>query len=101
MEGSSRRRPRPARRRSRSLRGRRGTDRRVLEQSGARDRPRRVRLHHERQTHVEIGRAHVELQSRLHLVCRLLLEKKKKTMIRKQSELRKETPETFCLSVAL
>src|SRR2546422_7280328 len=27
----------------------------------------------------EIGRAHVELQSRLHLVCRLLLEKKKKT----------------------
>src|SRR2546422_5967488 len=27
---------------------------------------------------VEIGRAHVELQSRLHLVCRLLLEKKKK-----------------------
>src|SRR2546422_8339264 len=26
----------------------------------------------------EIGRAHVELQSRLHLVCRLLLEKKKK-----------------------
>src|SRR5687768_18577150 len=25
----------------------------------------------------EIGRAHVELQSRLHLVCRLLLEKKK------------------------
>src|SRR2546422_4761454 len=28
----------------------------------------------------EIGRAHVELQSRLHLVCRLLLEKKKKTV---------------------
>src|SRR5690554_7461408 len=27
---------------------------------------------------VEIGRAHVELQSRPHLVCRLLLEKKKK-----------------------
>src|SRR2546422_8153339 len=27
---------------------------------------------------VQIGRAHVELQSRLHLVCRLLLEKKKK-----------------------
>src|SRR5690625_1407937 len=27
----------------------------------------------------EIGRAHVELQSRGHLVCRLLLEKKKKT----------------------
>src|SRR2546422_2314288 len=26
----------------------------------------------------EIGRAHSELQSRLHLVCRLLLEKKKK-----------------------
>src|SRR2546422_5149587 len=26
----------------------------------------------------KIGRAHVELQSRLHLVCRLLLEKKKK-----------------------
>src|SRR2546422_5094458 len=26
----------------------------------------------------QIGRAHVELQSRLHLVCRLLLEKKKK-----------------------
>src|SRR2546422_8891391 len=26
----------------------------------------------------EIGRAHAELQSRLHLVCRLLLEKKKK-----------------------
>src|SRR2546422_3234079 len=25
----------------------------------------------------KIGRAHVELQSRLHLVCRLLLEKKK------------------------
>src|SRR3989449_4501275 len=25
----------------------------------------------------QIGRAHVELQSRLHLVCRLLLEKKK------------------------
>src|SRR2546422_11711300 len=29
-------------------------------------------------SHQEIGRAHVELQSRLHLVCRLLLEKKKK-----------------------
>src|SRR2546429_2531830 len=29
--------------------------------------------------HCQIGRAHVELQSRLHLVCRLLLEKKKKT----------------------
>src|SRR2546422_1383744 len=28
--------------------------------------------------HREIGRAHAELQSRLHLVCRLLLEKKKK-----------------------
>src|SRR2546422_4192066 len=28
----------------------------------------------------EIGRAHAELQSRLHLVCRLLLEKKKKTV---------------------
>jgi len=56
MEGSSRRRPRPARRRSRSLRGRRGTDRRVLEQSGARDRPRRLRLHHERQPHVDGGR---------------------------------------------
>src|SRR2546429_1148002 len=27
---------------------------------------------------IKIGRAHVELQSRLHLVCRLLLEKKKK-----------------------
>src|SRR5687768_18480762 len=27
---------------------------------------------------IQIGRAHVELQSRLHLVCRLLLEKKKK-----------------------
>src|SRR5205809_5951007 len=27
---------------------------------------------------IEIGRAHSELQSRLHLVCRLLLEKKKK-----------------------
>src|SRR5687768_18298161 len=26
----------------------------------------------------QIGRAHAELQSRLHLVCRLLLEKKKK-----------------------
>src|SRR2546422_1128764 len=26
---------------------------------------------------VQIGRAHAELQSRLHLVCRLLLEKKK------------------------
>src|SRR3989442_11900854 len=34
-----------------------------------RDRPLRAR---------EIGRAHVELQSRPHLVCRLLLEKKKK-----------------------
>src|SRR2546429_6349832 len=30
---------------------------------------------------VEIGRAHAELQSRLHLVCRLLLEKKKKKHI--------------------
>src|SRR2546429_4096685 len=30
---------------------------------------------------IEIGRAHVELQSRLHLVCRLLLEKKKKTSL--------------------
>src|SRR5690348_17791579 len=29
-------------------------------------------------THDEIGRAHVELQSPVHLVCRLLLEKKKK-----------------------
>src|SRR2546422_4134759 len=29
------------------------------------------------QCDVEIGRAHAELQSRLHLVCRLLLEKKK------------------------
>src|SRR3712207_9474332 len=29
-------------------------------------------------TSVEIGRAHVELQSRQYLVCRLLLEKKKK-----------------------
>src|SRR5438067_6091046 len=29
----------------------------------------------------EIGRAHVELQSRFDLVCRLLLEKKKKTLI--------------------
>src|SRR5690348_17702078 len=28
---------------------------------------------------VEIGRAHSELQSPVHLVCRLLLEKKKKT----------------------
>src|SRR2546429_3390139 len=30
---------------------------------------------------IEIGRAHAELQSRLHLVCRLLLEKKKTTPI--------------------
>src|SRR5258708_19957114 len=30
---------------------------------------------------LEIGRAHVELQSPDHLVCRLLLEKKKKTDI--------------------
>src|SRR2546429_2342116 len=29
---------------------------------------------------IEIGRAHAELQSRLHLVCRLLLEKKKNSM---------------------
>src|SRR2546422_1224411 len=33
----------------------------------------------ERNDHApKIGRAHAELQSRLHLVCRLLLEKKKK-----------------------
>src|SRR5436309_7639716 len=31
----------------------------------------------------EIGRAHVELQSRENLVCRLLLEKKKKNNIKK------------------
>src|SRR3712207_9471961 len=30
---------------------------------------------------IEIGRAHVELQSRQYLVCRLLLEKKKKHAI--------------------
>src|SRR3712207_7551888 len=30
-----------------------------------------------RDGHTEIGRAHVELQSRQYLVCRLLLEKKK------------------------
>src|SRR5687768_18028551 len=35
--------------------------------------------------HTEIGRATSELQSRLHLVCRLLLEKKKK----KKSETKK------------
>src|SRR2546422_6625332 len=33
------------------------------------------------QRRAEIGRAHVELQSRLHLVCRLLLEKKKKKQL--------------------
>src|SRR2546422_2934207 len=32
-----------------------------------------------RRQRAEIGRAQSELQSRLHLVCRLLLEKKKKT----------------------
>src|SRR2546422_5342691 len=36
-----------------------------------------ARLPHTRQ----IGRAHSELQSRLHLVCRLLLEKKKQKII--------------------
>src|SRR2546429_3227976 len=45
--------------------------------------PREFQSPHENQgaemfRNVEIGRAHVELQSRLHLVCRLLLEKKKK-----------------------
>src|SRR2546429_5715188 len=34
-------------------------------------------LAHEQQSLLEIGRATSELQSRLHLVCRLLLEKKK------------------------
>src|SRR2546422_5263575 len=54
------------------------------------DRPpaRPRRCHRHRQTHrgigasaagSQIGRAPSELQSRLHLVCRLLLEKKKKT----------------------
>src|SRR2546422_7484999 len=48
-------------------------------------RQRNVRFHRTPPSHVEqlsteqIGRAHVELQSRLHLVCRLLLEKKKTT----------------------
>src|SRR2546422_6138532 len=37
----------------------------------------RVRVLAVRPTTTQIGRAHVELQSRLHLVCRLLLEKKK------------------------
>src|SRR3989449_5835680 len=36
-----------------------------------------VIAHREGHGALEIGRAHVELQSRLHLVCRLLLEKKK------------------------
>src|SRR5207249_7027220 len=34
------------------------------------------------QLHLEIGRAHVELQSRFDLVCRLLLEKKKKRLLK-------------------
>src|SRR2546422_4866637 len=34
---------------------------------------------------LQIGRAHVELQSRLHLVCRLLLEKKKKKRTRRNT----------------
>src|SRR5688572_31003672 len=34
----------------------------------------------------EIGRAHVELQSQSNLVCRLLLEKKKKKVQTKQNE---------------
>src|SRR2546422_11754456 len=33
-----------------------------------------------RRSSVKIGRAQSELQSRLHLVCRLLLEKKKRTL---------------------
>src|SRR4051794_41207935 len=39
-------------------------------------------------TPVEIGRAHVELQSPVHLVCRLLLEKKKKRSRETTSKLR-------------
>src|SRR2546422_11372064 len=46
---------------------------------GCRSSPRRRRRHGhgDRRRRGEIGRAHVELQSRLHLACRLLLEKKK------------------------
>src|SRR5689334_24316947 len=33
----------------------------------------------------EIGRAHAELQSQFHLVCRLLLEKKNKSSFRRRS----------------
>ena len=43
----------------------------------------------------EIGRAHVELQSRLHLVCRLLLEKKKKNKNTKTKTKNKNTKSTL------
>src|SRR5687768_17669858 len=55
-------------------RGRRGASvGRVGGQAGDRD-------HAERPAVGQIGRAQSELQSRLHLVCRLLLEKKKTTI---------------------
>src|SRR2546422_7458333 len=41
-----------------------------------------ARVGDRRRVRLEIGRAPSELQSRLHLVCRLLLEKKKKKKIR-------------------
>src|SRR5579863_10787321 len=40
---------------------------------------------------VEIGRAHVELQSPVHLVCRLLLEKKKKNIETEHHKKKKKT----------
>src|SRR2546422_6568638 len=50
----------------------------ALQQDVAGERPGVLRLGGEHDVQVEIGRAQSELQSRLHLVCRLLLEKKKK-----------------------
>src|SRR2546422_7157777 len=46
----------------------------------------------------EIGRAHAELQSRLHLVCRLLLEKKKKKIKKKKKRDRRKASTTTAIS---
>src|SRR2546429_5654601 len=49
--------------------------------------------HHVRRDHVERSEEHTsELQSRLHLVCRLLLEKKKKRYMQLELQLHLPTP---------
>src|SRR3712207_7207681 len=75
-----------------AIRGRKAAGHRGLRSGGGerlRDRRRHLgpgRRPRRGRDHGEIGRAHVELQSRQYLVCRLLLEKKKKNITLTQQQ---------------